>query len=221
MMLMGTFTKIFAFPIDGIIHSIPWNEWIEKAGHTAWNRLATQGMYEVQEYESILELLDTKGQEAIFHKRQRVRYLQDNIIAYQDQAWGDGRILLNYSCAPGFPVDRYQLGHKTLILISLREFKQRGDMDEFNIQWGIRNGFRNNQESWETEISHITRHIRLRVIFPSKRPPLRAISIEASRQVIRPITMEYQRRLADGRLQVVFETERPRINERYIVKWDW
>ncbi len=40
------------------------------------------------EYESTLELLDRKGEKAIFKKRQKVRYLQDNIIAYQDQAWG-------------------------------------------------------------------------------------------------------------------------------------
>ena len=47
-----------------------------------------------------------------FSKRQRVRYLQNNIIAYQDQAWGDGEMLVNYRCSPGVPVDRYKLGHK-------------------------------------------------------------------------------------------------------------
>jgi len=28
--------------------------------------------------------------EATFKKREKVRYLQDNVVAYQDQAWGDG-----------------------------------------------------------------------------------------------------------------------------------
>ncbi len=101
-----------------------------------------RGLYEVLEYETTLELLDKEGEHAIFHKRQQVRYLQNNIIAYQDQAWGDGQILRNYRCSPGQSVDRYKLGHKTLILISLREIKQRGDIDEFNIQWEMRNGFR-------------------------------------------------------------------------------
>jgi hypothetical protein len=44
--------------------------------------------------------------------------MQDNVIAYQDQAWGDGEILLNYRCTPGTPVDRplngpgLHFGHK-------------------------------------------------------------------------------------------------------------
>src|SRR5689334_2807497 len=48
---------------------------------------ASQGMYEVLEYEAQLELLDLKGKKAVYSKRQRVRFLQDHIIAYQDQAW--------------------------------------------------------------------------------------------------------------------------------------
>jgi len=53
-------------------------------------------MYEVLEYESTLELKDRGGKRATFKKREKVRYLQDNVIAYQDQAWGDGEILVNY-----------------------------------------------------------------------------------------------------------------------------
>ena len=42
------------------------------------------------EYESTLELLDPEGTRATFKKRKKLRYLQDNVIAYQDQALGDG-----------------------------------------------------------------------------------------------------------------------------------
>ncbi len=42
------------------------------------------------EYESTLELLDQEDIHATFKKRKKIRYLQDNIIAYQDEAWGDG-----------------------------------------------------------------------------------------------------------------------------------
>jgi hypothetical protein len=220
-MFSNSIVKILASPFVNILQNLPWSDMLEKAGLYTWGRLATRGMYEVLEYESTLELLDMYGKQAVFHKRQRVRYLQDNIIAYQDQAWGDGRILLDYRCAPGFPVDRYQLGHKTLILISLREVKQRGDIDEFNIQWGIRNGFLKSQESWETEISHRMKQLRIRVIFPTDRPPLRRVCVEASRQIVHPITGEYQRQLPDGRSQVIFEIDNPRLNERYILNWDW
>jgi hypothetical protein len=87
-------------------------------------------LYEVLEYESTLELKDREGRKATFKKREKVRYLQDNVIAYQDQAWGDGEILLNYRCTPGAPVDRYRSGYKTTILISRREVKDKGDVDE-------------------------------------------------------------------------------------------
>ena len=100
-----------------------------------------RGMYEVLEYESTLELKGRAGKSATFKKREKVRYLQDNVIAYQDQAWGDGEILVNYRCTPGMPVDRYRSGYKTYVLISRREVKSKGEVDEFNIEWGIRQGF--------------------------------------------------------------------------------
>jgi len=54
-----------------------------------------KGMYEVLDYESTLELRDRTGKSATFKKREEVRYLQDNVVAYQDQAWGEGEILAN------------------------------------------------------------------------------------------------------------------------------
>jgi hypothetical protein len=78
-----------------------------------------KGMYEVLEYEATLELEDPEGKRATFKKREKVRYLQDNIIAYQDQAWGDGEILVDYRCSPGTAVDRYRSGYKTKVVAAL------------------------------------------------------------------------------------------------------
>jgi hypothetical protein len=76
------------------------------------------------------------------------------VIAYQDQAWGDGEILLNYRCTPGTPGDRYRSGYKTTILISRREVKDKGDVNELNIEWGIRRGFLRQAEQGETHVTH-------------------------------------------------------------------
>ena len=54
-----------------------------------------RGMYEVLEYEATLELADPGGERATFKKREKVRYLQDNIVACLDQAWGDGEIFMD------------------------------------------------------------------------------------------------------------------------------
>ena len=74
----------------------------------------SSGLYEVIDYELSLELYDIRGSIASVNKRQTVRYLQDHIIAYQDQAWGQGEILVDYSCAPGIPADIYQEDKKQL-----------------------------------------------------------------------------------------------------------
>src|SRR5690606_22129364 len=113
-----------------LLLSLPWIEILAetyKLVRTLWRGLADEGMYEVLEYESTLELLDQYGKRAGFKKREKVRYRQNNIIAYQDQGWSDGESLLDYKCSPGVVVDQYRPGQKTYILISLRESKQRGD----------------------------------------------------------------------------------------------
>jgi hypothetical protein len=128
---------------------LPWLEILVQAwkfGRKIMRGLADEGIYEALEYETTLELQDRRGENALLRKREKVRYLQNNIIAFQDQAWADGEILINYRCTPGVPVDRYRPGRQTYILISLRDVKNRGEVDEFNIQWGIRHGFTRSSE---------------------------------------------------------------------------
>jgi len=60
----------------------------------------SQGLYEVLDYEATLELKDKRGKRACVRKYEKVRYLQNNIITFQDQAWGDGKILINYRLLP-------------------------------------------------------------------------------------------------------------------------
>jgi len=183
--------------------------------------LADEGMYEVIYYESTLELLDKRGERALVRKHEKVRYLQNSIIAYQDQAWGDGEILINYRCTPGLPVDRYRPGKKTYILISLREVKNRGDEDEFNIEWEVRQGFLRQTELWEAEINHRMKKLKIQVIFPSSRPPRRASLVQESSQRARPLSEDAQVRLPDGRWLVHWETSQPRLHETYSLRWEW
>ena len=84
-----------------LLLALPWLDILAETYrllHSLWRGLADEGMYEVLEHESTLEILDRQGKRARFQKRQKVRYLQNNIIAYQDQGWGDGQSLLDYQC---------------------------------------------------------------------------------------------------------------------------
>ena len=186
-----------------------------------WQRLTDVGIYEVLSHEATLEIKDSKGHKAHLHKRQQVRYLQNNVIAYRDQAWGDGDALLNYCCSPGIEVDRYKPAHTTYIVISLRETKQRGDIDEYDIQWDAKDAFTRSREAWVTEISHRTTQIKLQIIFPTGRPPHNIKMTERYRNRVHEIDRANYQQMADGRWLISWQMQHPRINERFLFEWDW
>jgi hypothetical protein len=184
-------------------------------------RQAHEGMYEVLEYESQLELQDVRGERAVLTKRQVVNFLQDRILAYQDKAWGDGQIFADYKCAPGAAVDRYREGHRWYILISLRKTMNRGDREQFHIERTIEGGFTRRVEDFQTEIDHTTRRLAISIVFPQQRPPRQVMLIEQN--TTRTVTLNAQQRqvLPDGRHQVRWSTDNPRLFEAYILRWQW
>ena len=209
---------------NSIGSSLSWLELIGdlwKIGKKVIRGLSNEGMYEVLDYETTLELHDPKGHKASFTKREKVRYLQDNIIAYQDQAWGDGEILVGYKCSPGVPVDQYRSGHVTHILISLRDVKNKGDITDFQIEWNIHRGFLKPDGFWETEINHRTSQAKVQVIFPKTRPPQKVCIIEKNMRRTYDLGVDAKNRLPDGRWLISWEKKNPRLYERYILAWEW
>ena len=102
----------------------------------------------------------------------------------------------------------------------MREEKQKGDVDQFFITWGIRDGFLRPTELWGSEVSHRTHHLNMQVILPKSRPPLDAVAIERLSHKKYPLKQEIQQ-LADGRWLVQWETKRPKLNETYLIQWEW
>jgi hypothetical protein len=203
---------------------LPWFEIAGELWHfgrKVMRGLSSEGMYEVLDYQSTLELHDPGGKKATFTKRKKVRYLQDNIVAYQDHAWGDGEILLDYRSNPGVAVDRYRCGHKTLVLLSLREMKSRGDEDEFRIRWNIRNGFLAANGFWATDVTNRTRRLKVRVIFPRSRPPRRLTLVEANRKRTHILGRDAIRSRPDGRWGISWEKKKPMLFEDYVLNWEW
>jgi hypothetical protein len=192
-----------------------------KIGQKIYRVLSVEGVYEVLEYESTLELKDNKGKRALFQKRERIKYLQDYVLTYQDQAWGDGEILLGYRCTPGIPVDRYREGYKTHILISLRGVKNKGDIEEFNIRWAVRDGFLNHKGFWATEISHRTKAAKVKIIFPSNRYPTEISIMEKNKQKSQSLGQDTITKLPDGRRLFKWEKSQPSLHEQYIINWEW
>jgi hypothetical protein len=143
------------------------------------------------------------------------------VVAIHDHAWGDGEIFARYQCQPGLPVDWYEDGSKHNVLISLRETKNRGDMIELWIERVIHDGLLEEHEWLETEVDHIMQHLRLSVVFPRGRPCRRATLSRRSTGKTAPLSHEHFALLPDGRQKLTWETDNPRLHDRYTIKWVW
>ena len=186
-----------------------------------WDRLHYHGMYEIVEYDSTLEIMDAKGQMAILSRREVIRFLQNNVVAIHDHAWGDGDIFAEYRCQPGAPVDFYQDGSQHNVLVSLRETRNRGDVVDFWVERTIRRGLLQEIEWLETDIDHWTKHLKLAVIFPKERPCKRAtLSSKRSGQTI-VLSPQHFALLPDGRQKLTWETQRPNLYDLYTIQWMW
>ena len=185
------------------------------------SRRVQEGVYEILDYDSVLELQDPQGEVAVFKRRQRVRFLQDNIIAYQDHAWGDGNILADYKCSPGAPVDHYQDGSRHNILISLQGTKNKGDVVDFNIERTVTGGFTKPNEWRQVLLQHRTRRLRIAVIFPRERPCQRATLTERNLNRTRVLGEDHFSLLPDGRQMLAWETTKPKLFEMYTLNWQW
>lgn len=184
-------------------------------------KVGYHGMYEIIEYEATLEITDRKGKEVKLTRHEVIRFLQDNIVAIHDHAWGDGEIFADYHCQPGVPVDFYQDGSKYNILISLRETKNRGDIVDLWIERDIKNGFTKKEEWLETEIDHWTEHMKLSIIFPQERPCQRATLMRRSTNETVALDGQHFSVLSDGRQILTWKTNRPKLHDQYMIKWQW
>jgi len=132
-----------------------------------------------------------------------------------------GEIFADYQCSPGVAVDRYREGHRFRILISLRSTRNRDDVDEFRIERTIRRGFTKPIEDFQIDIDHTTRRFSISVVFPRKRAPKRVFLIERNATRTTPLSSEHQLMLPDGRQQWTWSTEKARLFEGYILRWEW
>jgi hypothetical protein len=185
------------------------------------SKMRYHGMYEVLSYEAKLELKDTEGKTASLTRHEVIRFLQDNIVAIHDHAWGEGELFAEYHCQPGVPVDFYQDGSRHNVLISLRETKNRGDVIDLWIERVIKDGFTREDEWLETETDHWTQHLKLAVVFPQERPCRRATLTQRSTNETVTLGERHLSILSDGRQQLTWETNHPRLHDLYTIKWHW
>ena len=188
---------------------------------TQWIAWKNDGLYDILAYESTLHLADPQGKLATVRKHQRVRFLQNDVAAFQDIVYGDGQLFRHYKVSPGVAVDRYRDGDRWHVLISMRATKNRGDVEDFYVERSIEDGFALKDEWWEIELRHPTRWLRLAVIFPKERPCSSASLSQRSRHRMWMLGPENFTLLPDGRRKLHWETKDVRPLEVYTVRWSW
>lgn len=182
-----------------------------------WHR--ESDWYEILDYTATLELLDIKGENSMFRKHQKIRFLQNNIIAFEDYVWGDGNSMVDYRCTPGVVVDRYREADRWNVLISLRETKSKGDIVDFHIERTEKNAFTKTQEWLQTEFRHPGKRLEMRVIFPKKRWCKRATVVRRSRNQTIVLGSKNIQALPDGRQLVTWATDKIFGYEVFTLKW--
>ncbi len=180
---------------------------------------SSEPLYEVLNYDAVLELLDTEGRDAVYTKRQTVRFLQNQVTSWYDYGWGNGIAFAEHEVSPGKIVERQLLGSRHRIHIELPEPKSKGEVLTFTVHRSIKNGLLSPSAHWlEAELYHVARRLALRVLLPASRPVRSAhiVSLRAPEPEAVVVLRE-----ADGRQSVAYVVPRPTIGERYTLLWDW
>lgn len=191
----------------------------QAAAFVAERRL--QGLYDVLDQRRTVTLHDASGRVATVDTVQRLRFRQNHVTAITDYAWGEGQLFTDYRCTPGAPVDYYRVGSRHVVLISLREHKNAGDALCLHTHRRVENGFSKSEEYWECDVYHRTKRMELRIVFPRERPCRRAtVTVRSTGKTVALGPACFQT-LPDGRLAFTWEINRPRLSERYLLRWVW
>jgi len=118
-------------------------------------------------------------------------------------------------------VDQHREGQGYTLLISLRETKNKGDMEEFIIERHVRGGFTSNYESFQTKIAYPTNRLLMKVIFPKQRTPKKVMLLEQTSGRKLELTSNNFRVMADGKQQVSWSTSNPKLLDVYTLAWHW
>lgn len=178
-------------------------------------------IYEILRYDVTLTLLDPDGKQAILERRERVRFLQNNVVALFDHAWGEGQLFVGYRVTPGRVADRFRVGSRYNTLISLRDTKHRGDTLTYQMRRRIIDGFQNKEEWFEAEVDHPTHRLKVSIIFPKERPCREISVVQTGTNQRIPIPKRSVQQRRDGRQVFTWSMSKPPLGERFAIQWIW
>ncbi len=136
----------------------------------AVNAIQSGNPYSVLSHETTWDIVEPNGSLVCATRVKKIRIDQNNVFALYDFSSGDGERETEYS--PGKPVGKFN-GHggKIYDLIDLGRIFYRGERLDFTVKRTIRDGFMADSEAVSVDTRDATERMRLKVIWPSSRPP--------------------------------------------------
>ncbi|GEM_PF-1110961 len=174
--------------------------------------------YEVLNYEASIEVKDSRGFRAIYSKRQKVRFLRDNVTTIYDYGWGTGNAFASHRIQPGRVVERKKVGLRYRTLVMLPEPQNKGDELTMSVQRMVKSKFTGKDNWLEAEVYCRIRRMRLSVILPATRPVGRAWMGQRLEAKQVPISVKP---MSQNRQRLEANISKPRIGDMYTLFWHW
>ena len=175
-------------------------------------------LFEVNEIQVALEVLDKMGKRAVYTRRQRVRFLRNHVTSFYDYGWGTGDSFASHRVHPGRIVERRKIGLRYRSLVVLPRPQRAGDEMTFSVRRLWKNTLEKHDNWLELEVYRPTRKARLSVVLPRSHPSRSARLVDTRRQSsvpVRPTTM------SDGRQKLQWSTTAIKVGDRYTLEWIW
>lgn len=175
-------------------------------------------LYDVLNFEATIEVKDSRGYQAVYSKKQRLRFLKDNVSTVYDYGWGTGNAFASHRVEPGHIVERKQIGPRYRSLVMLPEPQHKGDELTLSVRRLIKDKFTGKGNWLEGEVYNKMQRMRLSVILPASRPVTRAWLVQRRQPTESLVSAKP---ISGHRQRLASTITNPKIGDMYTLVWDW
>ena len=165
-----------------------------------------------------LDLNDPAGHQARLRRRQVVLFRTREAGVIRCAMWGDGDQLQRLLASGADRLLVQSEGSRKVLLLGLTRPASRGARREIRTQESLRDAFLSDSEYFEASVERLTHRMRVRVIFPRRRPPTDAYLQAGSQRSPIPLPLRVGK---DGRVSLSWSLEKPAVDAVYSFRWSW
>jgi hypothetical protein len=168
--------------------------------------------YETIKFSGRLKFLDETRSVAIFTRRQRVRFLEDDVSVLFDRIWGNGLLLGRYSAPTVRLMEPIKTAKGYVLPLGLPKRFRKGEVFDLVTHRRIVSAFTDDYGYWETLMSKPTELIQISVV-----TAVPAAFDKA--EIVAPPRGDFD--LAQGANSLKMRVTRPALNGPYRLAWAW